>query len=62
MSFCCLMCENYCLICAYVREDNLRALASGISPVHKHKHTISFNQHTCVIIHVHFVNCVIFEV
>ena len=29
---------SYCMVCAYVREDNPRALASGLSPVHMHNH------------------------
>ena len=40
---------------AYIREDNSRALASGLSPIHTHNHTITF-------IHVHFVHCEIFDV
>ena len=31
------ICVSYCMVCAYVREDNPRALASGLSPVHTHK-------------------------
>ena len=39
------------MICAYVREDNPRALASGLSPVHTHDHTITFllYQHACAL-------------
>ena len=29
------------MVCAYIREDNPRALASGLSPVHAHNHTIT---------------------
>ena len=29
------------MVCAYVREDNPRALASGLSPVYMHNHTIT---------------------
>ena len=29
------------MIYAYVREDNSRALASGLSPVHTHNYTIT---------------------
>ena len=29
------------MVCAYVREDNPRALASGLSPVHVHNHTMT---------------------
>ena len=32
---------SYCMVCAYVWEDNPRALASGLSPVHMHSHTIT---------------------
>ena len=32
---------SYCMVCAYVREGNPRALASGLSPVHTHNHTIT---------------------
>ena len=32
---------SLCMVCAYVREDNPRALASGLSPVHTHNHTIT---------------------
>ena len=32
---------SYCMVCAYVREDNPRALASGLSPVHTHNSTIT---------------------
>ena len=28
------------MVCAYVREDNPRVLVSGLSPVHKHNHTL----------------------
>ena len=31
---------SYCMVCAYVREYNPRAIASGLSPVHMHNHTI----------------------
>ena len=44
------------MVCAYVREDNPRALASGLSPVHTHKHTLTFSMH------VYFVHCEIFDV
>ena len=33
------------MVCVYVREDNPRALASGLSPVHTHNHTITFSLH-----------------
>ena len=32
---------SYCMVCAYVREDNPRALASGLSHVHMRNHTIT---------------------
>ena len=36
---------------AYVREDNPRALASGLSPVHTHNHTITalLRQQACAL-------------
>ena len=36
---------SYCMVCAYVRLDNPRALASGLSPAHTHNHTIYFLLH-----------------
>ena len=47
--------DSYCMVCAYVREDNPRALVSGLSPEHTHNHTITS-------MHVHFVHCEIFDV
>ena len=37
------------MVCAYVREGNPRALASELSPVHTHNHTITalLHQHAC---------------
>ena len=37
--------------CAYVREDNPQALASGLSPVHTHNHTKTYllHQHACAL-------------
>ena len=35
------LCVSYCMVCVYVREDNPRPLASGLSPVHTHTHTIT---------------------
>ena len=32
---------SYCMVCAYVREGNPRALANGLSPVHTHNHTLT---------------------
>ena len=42
---------SYYMVCAYVREDNPRALASGLSPVHAHNHTITalLHQHACAL-------------
>ena len=41
----------YCMVCAYVREDNPQALLSGLSPIHMHNHTITFllHQHACAL-------------
>ena len=36
---------SFCMVCAYVSEDNPRALARGLSPVHMHNHTITFSLH-----------------
>ena len=44
------------MVCAYVREDNPRALASGLSPIHVHNHTITASMH------VHFMHCEISDV
>ena len=32
---------SYCMVCAYVQEDNPRTLACGLSPVYTHNHTIT---------------------
>ena len=48
------------MVSAYVREDNPRALASGLSPVHTHNHAIT--AYCCTNMYVHFVNCEIFDV
>ena len=42
---------SYCMVCAYVREGNPRALASGLSPVHTHNHTITalLHHHACAL-------------
>ena len=39
------------MVRAYVREDNPRPLASGLSSVHTHNHTIIalLHQHACVL-------------
>ena len=45
----------YCMVCVSVREDNLRALASGLSPVHMQNLTT-----TCLLQQLHqhaFVFC-----
>ena len=47
------------MVCAYVREDSPRALASGLSPVHTHNHTkmpyCTSMHHACAISQVsHF--------
>ena len=34
-------CVSYCMVCAYVREGNPRALASGLSSVYTHNHTVT---------------------
>ena len=44
------------MVCAYVREDNPQALASGLSPVHTHIHTLTFSMY------VYFVHCEIYDV
>ena len=48
---------SYCMVCVYVREDNPRALASGLSPVHIHNHGLSpvhIHNHTItVLLHPH---------
>ena len=36
-----LISKRHCMGCAYVREDNQRALASGLLPVQTQKHTIN---------------------
>ena len=45
------LCVSYCMVCAYVREDNPRTLASGLSPVHAHNHTITAVPY-CTCMHV----------
>ena len=47
------------MVCAYVRESNPRALASGLSPVHTRTHTITalLHQHAMDV-----VKCEIFDV
>ena len=49
-----LICRSYCMVCAYVREDNPRALARGLSPVQMHNHTkLAY----CISMPIHFVHC-----
>ena len=56
----CFTCVSYCMVCANVREGNPRALASGLSPVHMHNHTITvlLHQHACALC----ASCEIFDV
>ena len=39
------------MVCMYVWEGNSWALASGLSPVHTHNHTITalLHQHACTL-------------
>ena len=50
--------DSYCMVCAYVREDNPRDLASGLCPVHTHNYTIT----CCTSMDLHFVHCEIFDI
>ena len=47
----CALSVSYCMVCAYVWEDNPRASASGLSPVHTHNHTITalLHQYACAL-------------
>ena len=47
-----LLSGSCCTVGAYVREDNPRALASGLSPVLAHNHKIPY----CISMHVHLVH------
>ena len=49
--FQCLLSVSYCMVCACVREGSPRALASGLSPIHAHNHTITalWHQHACTL-------------
>ena len=40
---------NYCMVCAYIREYNPQALASGLSSVHMLNHTLTalLRKHAC---------------
>ena len=51
------------MVCAYVREDNPRALASGLSPVRVHNHTITalLHQHKCALCALYDIYCKTFE-
>ena len=46
-----LMSVSYFMVCAYIREDNQRALARGLSPEHMYNHTITalLHQHACAL-------------
>ena len=41
---------SYCMVCTYLRAGNPQALASGLSLVHRHNHTVTalLHQHACV--------------
>ena len=43
------ICRSYCMVCACAREDNTRALASELLPVHMQNHTI----HVTYLLHQH---------
>ena len=45
------ICVRYCMVYTYVREDNSRGEATGLSPVHMHNHTITalLHQHVCIL-------------
>ena len=47
------------MVCASVQEDNPRDLASGLSPLKTHNHTISCLLHDT---HLHFVLCEMFDI
>ena len=49
------LCASYCMVCASVREDVPRALASGLSSLQTQNHT------TTCILHQH-VDCELFGV
>ena len=55
----CCMCIVICMVCAYVREDNPRALASGLSPLYMQDHTItaSLHQHACALCALQDICC-----
>ena len=55
---------SYCMVCAYLREDNPRVLESGLFPVQTHKPYNNFLIAPACIrtsIHVHFIQCEIFD-
>ena len=46
----CALSVSYCMVCVYVLDDNPRALASGLSPIHTHSHTTFLShQHACAL-------------
>ena len=47
------------MVCAHVKEDNSRALASGLSPVHIHNNQLKIYW---TRMHVYFVRNEIFDV
>ena len=53
-------CVRYYMVCAYVREDNPQALASGLSPIHMHNHTITalLHQHACALYQQGYTNAI----
>ena len=54
---------SFCMVCAYVQEDNPQALASGLSPLHRHNHTITalLHQHACALCALWDIWCRTFE-
>ena len=54
---------SYCMVCAYVREDNPRVLASTLSPIHTHNHTIIalLHQHAHFPVKIVFISCLAFS-
>ena len=49
---------SYCMVCAYGRKDNPRALASGLSPVH----TLNHIAPVCMCTFYLAVPCELFDV
>ena len=56
------ICVTYCMVCASVQENNPRAVASGLSPVHTHNHTITFLLHKDVCALISIVRYLILKV